>query len=237
AVGAGAGLALGLGLAAAALSLLGGDLGGGYFTGTRPELVFAPKAALVFFGLGLAAALLGSLLPARAAARAQPAVALKVAGDAAGPPSRATAVVALGLLTAGGLAAVLPAVGGVPVFGYVAIALLLAGGVAAMPWLARLLLTPLQRITAPAPPVDLAFKRLWGAPSQAAIALCGVVASTSLMIAMAVMVTSFRGSVDEWLTQILPADVYLRVDPAPGGVDEALQRRPAATPGVGGSER
>src|SRR5690606_10180451 len=90
--------------------------------------------------------------------RAQPAVALKVAGDAAGPPSRATAVVALGLLTAGGLAAVLPAVGGVPVFGYVAIALLLAGGGAARPWLARLLLTPLQRNTAPAP------RRVRGAP-------------------------------------------------------------------------
>src|SRR5690606_8087687 len=88
-------------------------------------------------------------------------------------------------------------------------------------------------VTASAPPVDLAFKRLWGAPGQAAIALCGVVASTSLMIAMAVMVTSFRGSVDEWLTQILPADVYLRVDPATGGFDEALQNRLAAAPGVG----
>src|SRR5690606_36185099 len=49
AVGAGAGLALGLGLAATALSLLGGDLGGGYFTDSQPQLVFAPKAALVFF--------------------------------------------------------------------------------------------------------------------------------------------------------------------------------------------
>ena len=80
-----------------------------------------------------------------------------------------------------------------------------------MPLLARILLAPLQRFTF-AVPAHLASKHLWGAPSQAAIALCGIVASTSLTIAMAVMVSSFRGSVDDWLVQVLPADLYLRVE-------------------------
>ena len=57
-VGAGLGLVLGLALADAALRLLGGDLGGGYFRGVRPRLVFAPGAPpLVFVGLGLVCAL------------------------------------------------------------------------------------------------------------------------------------------------------------------------------------
>lgn len=232
-LGAAAGLLLGLGLAEAALRFLGGDLGGGYFSGERPALVFAPRAAAVFFALGLVAALAGSLFPARTAARAQPAIALKNAGDAVDPRTSPGAIPALVLLAAGGACALLPAVRGLPVFGYLSIALLLAGGVAAMPWLARALLSPLQRLAGLAPSADLALKRLWGAPSQAAIALCGIVASTSLMIAMAVMVASFRGSVDDWLGQVLADDLYLRIEgDARAGFDPDQQVRLAQTPGV-----
>ncbi|HEY4265816.1 MAG TPA: ABC transporter permease [Micropepsaceae bacterium] len=231
-VGAGAGLGLGLLLAQTALRFLGGDLGGRYFSGSKPNLIFAPGAALAFFALGVLAALIGSVLPARDAARAQPAVALKDAGDAADPRSPPGARIAFVLLSAGVAAAFLPAAGGLPLFGYFAIALLLAGGVAAMPLLARLLLAPLQHFAFRVP-AHLASKHLWGAPSQAAIALCGIVASTSLMIAMAVMVASFRTSVDNWLVQILPADIYLRVE----GDDYSafspdVQQRLAATPGI-----
>ncbi len=229
--GAGAGLAVGFGIAATALRLLGGDLGGGYFQGGRPQLVFAPVAAAVFFGLGLAAAILGALLPARAAARAEPAVALKGAGEVWGAPGRISAWTATALLCAGALATTAPAIGGVSVFGYLAIALLLAGGVTAMPWLARLMLTPLSRRDLGSAWAMLAAQRLWGAPGQGALALCGIVASTSLMIAMAVMVTSFRSSVTEWLGQILPADLYVRMDGG-GGLDPQAQTRLATVPGV-----
>jgi putative ABC transport system permease protein len=230
-VGALAGLALGVALAWGGLALLGGDLGGGYFDGPAPQLVFAPRAAAVFVALGLLAALLGSLLPARQAAGVQPAQALKNVGDAIDPRAPPGGRIALALLAAGALAAFAPAVAGLPLFGYASIALLLAGGVAAMPWLARILLSPARRIGLSWPPLDLALKRLWGAPSQAAIALCGIVASTSLMIAMAVMVTSFRGSVDEWLGQVLPADIYLRLEDG-GGFDQRTQTAIAAAPGV-----
>ena len=71
-----------------------------------------------------------------------------------------------------------------------------------------------------------------GAPGQAAVALSGIVASTGLMIAMAVMVTSFRGSVDEWLGAILPADIYLAGATGALPLDRATQTRLAAVPGV-----
>ena len=128
---------------------MGGDLGGGYFSGTRPELTFAPWAALTFLVLGIGAALVGSLLPAREVARAQPAIALKDVGDVADPRARPHAGIALGLLATGVAAAFLPAIGELPLFGYLSIGLLLAGGIAAMPLLARLLLTPLQSSDAP----------------------------------------------------------------------------------------
>lgn len=226
------GLLLGWGLAALALRFLGGDLGGGYFSGTSPELVFAPGAALFFFLLGIMAALAGSFLPARAAARAAPAIAIKQVGDPADPRKSPGVAVALALLALGACAAFLPPVNGLPLFGYISIALLLAGGVAAMPLLARTLLSPLRRFAFPAP-ADLALKHLWGAPGQAAIALCGMVASTSLMIAMAVMIWSFRNSVDAWLVQILPSDIYMRVDSDAGdALTPDVQQRLARIPGI-----
>jgi putative ABC transport system permease protein len=231
-IGAIIGLGLGLGLAAAALHVFGGDLGAGYFSGTRPQLVFAPSAAIIFLTLGVIAALLGSALPAREAAHAAPAIALKDAGEAAESNAQLGGMAAVLLLLAGTGAAILPAVGGLPLFGYLSVALLLAGGVAGMPLLARILLAPLQRFAFTVP-AHLASKHLWGAPSQAAIALCGIVASTSLMIAMAVMVSSFRASVDQWLVQVLPADAYLRVDSDDNsGLAPELQRKLAATPGI-----
>jgi len=233
-VGGAVGVALGFGLAVGVLQILGGDLGGGYFGDARPQLVLTPGAALVFLALGTATSVVGSLAPARQAARAQPAVALKNVGDAVDPSHVPAIWPALVLLAAGGLAALGPAIAGVPLMGYASMALLLAGGVAAMPRLARQLLSLAGKGRATSPPVDLAVKRLWGAPSQAAVALCGVVASTSLMVAMAVMVSSFRGSVEDWLDQLLPADLYLRVTAAGagGGFTPQDQQRLAATPGV-----
>ncbi|QJU59223.1 ABC transporter permease [Sphingomonas sp. AP4-R1] len=232
AAGAIAGILLGYGLAAAVLRLVGGDLGSGYFGGEgQPPLLFSPTAALTFAGLGLAAALIGSLLPAIQAARITPTVSLKMVGDAVDPRRRPAILPAIVLAVIGIMFALLPAVRGVSLFGYGAVGLLLAAGIAAMPWLARALLAPLARKSSKSPVVQLALGRLWGAPSQAAVALSGIVASVGLMIAMAVMVASFRGSVDDWLDQILSADLYLSAD---GGVpfDRAAQQRLAHVPGV-----
>ncbi len=217
------GLLFGYAMAAGALALLGGDLGGGYFGDAPPQLLFAPEAALAFFALGMAAAIGGSVLPALAGARAAPAVALKNAGDALDPRMRPGLMVPLVLAAAGTGAALMPAAARLPLFGYLAIALLLAAGIAAMPALARLLLTPLALRSSGAFSFDLAVQHLRGTPGAAATALSGIVASTALMIAMAIMVTSFRGAVDEWLGDILSGDLYLRTDPGSGGFDPAAQ--------------
>lgn len=236
-LGALLGLALGAVLAALALQILGGDLGGGYFAATRPALRLAPAAALVFLLLGVLVAIVGSLWPALQALQVQAAVALKSGQDASDPRHRPRLRAAALLLPLGALAACAPPVAGLPLFGYAAIAIILAGGIAATPWLARTLLAPWQaaleaRATRTAA-LYLALKRLWGAPGQAAVALSGVVASTSLMVAMALMVASFRGSVDEWMHSILAADVYLRIEGAENaGLNPAAQARLAATPGV-----
>jgi putative ABC transport system permease protein len=129
-------------------------------------------------------------------------------------------------------AAFLPAIGRLPLFGYLAVALVLAGGILAMPWLARTLLTPLGRLDLRSPSFDMAVRRLLGAPSQASIALSGIVASTGLMIAMAVMVTSFRGSVEDWLDTFLSGDLYISGGRTGATFDPETQARLAAVPGI-----
>ena len=227
-----AGLLLGYGLAALGLRLVGGDLGGGYFGGTSPELQFAPAAAFLFLTLGVATAVGGSWAPARAAGKLAPAVAIRQAGELVDPRERPPWRPALLLVVAGAASAFLPAVNRLPLFGYLAVALVLAGGVAAMPWLARALLRPLARIDSRRPAVEMALRRLLGAPSQASTALAGIVASTGLMIAMAIMVTSFRGSVEDWLDTFLSGDLYLSAGRSGAPLDPATQARLAATPGV-----
>jgi putative ABC transport system permease protein len=232
-IGAVLGIALGYGLAMLALHLLGGDLGGGYFAGSRPAAIFPVPAALLFGAMGVAVALAGSVWPALDTLRAEPAVSLKNSGDLGDPRRRPGIRISVALLALGGAAALAPPVWGLPLFGYAAMAALLAGGVAAMPFVASALLAPLQHLKQPGLALDLAVKRLWGAPNQASVALCGIVASTSLMIAMAVMVSSFRGSVEDWLTQVLSSDLYLRIEDADaGGMSVALQDRLTEIPGI-----
>jgi putative ABC transport system permease protein len=237
-LGALLGIALGFALASAALSLLGGDLGGGYFPGVQPRVHFSPAAAVVFFIAGAGVALLGSITPALEAARAQPAAALKAGSEDLALAPLSTPWPALIALILGAICTQLPPLSGLPIFGYLAIVLLLIGSIALMPrsaaWLFSRLSTRWHGVSG-----SLALTRLANAPNQAAIALGGVLASFSLMVAMAIMVSSFRVSVDDWLQQLLSADMYVRVA---GGHESARltereQEAIATLPAVGRAER
>jgi putative ABC transport system permease protein len=232
------GIGGGYALAAVALHFFGGDLGAGYFTGVQPEVIFSPIAALVFFSLGLGVALLGCLAPALEAARARPAVALKSGNDEA-PLARLSRVwPALVCLLGAAALAFAPPIFELPLFGYGAIALLLAGGIGLMPRLAatvfRLLDHRLRRSGARPPILTLALARLANAPGQASIALGGVLVSFSLMVAMGIMVASFRVSVDDWIQHILPADLYVRsaMSGNTGALAPAEQQALARLPGA-----
>jgi putative ABC transport system permease protein len=232
ATGALAGIALGHASAAFVLQRFGAELGGGYFRGLAPSLVLDWPALALFFSLGVLAALLGSLAPALEAARAEPAAALR-AGDEERALRRLQPVwPGLAVLLAGAALTQAGPVRGLPFFGYGAIALLLIGTVMLMPRIAVLgfSVAPLLGPVA----VRIGLAQLRGAPGQAGVSLAAIVASVSLMVSMAIMVASFRQSLDEWLERMLPADLYVRAGP---GSDTAFlspadQRTIAALPGA-----
>jgi putative ABC transport system permease protein len=243
-IGAAAGIAAGYGLAAAALAFFGGDLGAGYFPGVKPTVTFTPVAAAVFFALGLGVALLGCAAPAWEAARARPAIALKSGNDETALERLSRVWPSVLCLAAAAACAFAPPVFELPLFGYFSVAFLLIGGIGLMPRLAASSFRLLDRwhtrraahkpAASPSPVLGLALARLANAPGQASIALGGVLASFSLMVAMGIMVASFRVSVDDWMLHILPADLYVRT--ASGGNTGALgpaeQEAIASLPGV-----
>jgi len=227
-LGVGAGYVLALG----AVRWVGADLGSGYFRGVVPTIAIDAVTLALFAALGVAAAVFGSLVPAIETVRAAPAAALKAGDEQRAFARLRPAWPGVLLIATGALATLLPPVDDLPVFGYVAIALLLLGTLALIPRLTVLLLRVLPRPSAPAP--RLALAQLAGAPGQVTVSLAAIVASVSLMVSMAIMVGSFRHSVDAWLDRVLPAELYFR---AAAGGDTAymtpeFQAAVTAIPGV-----
>ncbi len=239
-VGSLVGLAVGYSFALLAMKLLGGDLGGGFFPGIQPSLHLSPITALIYFAVGLGVTLLGSILPVWEAVRARPAVVLKPGSQDSAMERLLTPWPAMICLSAGILLTQLPPIYELPVFGYLAIALLLIGGIALMPRFAVWVFSFWMRIVNGFisrgqlnAVLLMIFARLANAPNQASIALSGVLASFSLMVAMAIMVLSFRVSVDNWLEHVLPADLYVRAADSgnQGGFQSVEQKAIAALSG------
>jgi putative ABC transport system permease protein len=208
AIGAGLGLVLGYAVARLGLATLGTDLGAGYFRGSAPPLVVRPQEWALFLALGIAAAVAASIGPAREAARVPTAQALK-SGDEPPRTARSHALAALLLLALALIALLLKPVHGLPLPGYVAIALLLIAAVLVTPLICELVYGLLP--TAGAAWRTIAAAQLRGTAARANISVAAILVSFSLMVAMAIMVASFRESLDEWVQRILPADVYVRV--------------------------
>jgi putative ABC transport system permease protein len=202
------GVVLAHGLTALTFRLIGGDLGAGYFRGLAPQLQWEPGLILGYLALGIGAGLAGAWLPAREAARLIPARGLRAGDEAEAYQAPPRWGLTLSLLALAALSCLLPPLDGLPLGGYLAVALILVGAVLALPGITPWAMRPLAGGRGIL--MRLARARLTAAPGQAVVAGAGVVASVALAVSMAIMVSSFRGSLDDWLTQMLPADLYLR---------------------------
>ena len=211
------GLLLGIGIAQGVLGALGGDLGSTPGGGFRPLLVLPPAMTVGYAVLGITAAIAGGLVPAREAARAAIAPALRSGAEEDALQPLGHLAPGLLLIAAATVLVWLPAIGGVSLAAYLAIGCLLIGVIALQPRLAGLAFRPVARwlegsaLGTRWPMLLLAANRLARAPGGAAVGMAGIVASFGLMVAMGTMVGSFRGSLEDWLIRVLPADVYGRV--------------------------
>lgn len=230
-LGAAGGIALGIFIARLGLSALGADLGAGFVSGSAAGLDVHAAEVAVFAVLGIGVAVVGALRPALDAARVPTASALKAGDVTSGETqSHGWTVLIMGALAV--VALLMPAIAGLPLPGFVAIALLLIAAVIGMPSVVRFVLRHAPRMRAV--PYEIAIAQISGTARYATLSVSAIIVSFSLMASMAIMVTSFRDSLDQWTQRLLPADLYLRVGYVgqTSYLDESLVQLMARLPGV-----
>lgn len=229
--GALAGTALGLAGSRAMLERFGYDLGAGFFSTTGNTFAPDARALAIIALLGVLTAAAAALAVTRPLSRLDVAQALKDRQhDLPAPPGGWLLPIAC---AAGALlAAYLPPAGEIPVGGYLSIGLALAAAVMAVSPASRVLL---DRVPAgDAPLRTLAKAQVKSLPGHLSAMVSGIVVSVALTAAMAIMVFSFRVSLDGWLSGVLEADLFARAAPQGDAVvfSPQAQARMAAVAGV-----
>ena len=220
-LGAALGVVLGIVVARAGLAAFGADLGAGYFRGVAPQLaVRSARGAWRSSRSAWRAALVATLGPAREAASVPAAAALK-AGDEAPLAARRHGWIAA---RAGdrrpasrcccrrSRASRCRATRRSPAC--------CSARCSSRP---RCRTWPSTGCRPPGPAwLQIATAQLRGTARRSTVSIAAVLVSFSLMVAMAIMVYSFRNSLDAWMQRILPADLYVRAGSA--GLSELPRR-------------
>ena len=201
------GVVLALACAAGLLRLLNGDLGNSQLHVAGAALGAAPASLFAFTLIGTAIAAAGAWSPARAAAGQAPARALKGGDQGSTFITGKSWIAGLGLLAAGQSSR------GAPHPRIAVLRLCRRRRPSTRRRAARtathgvdLRIAPRTSRVVP----DTALAQLRDNIPLSTLSLASVIVSFSLMVAMAIMVFSFRVSFEDWLGKLLPADLQLR---------------------------
>lgn len=210
--GSAVGVLLGKGIAGGILRIVGRTVNTLYVA-SRPEVIELTAGVIALgIGVGTIFSVLSALHPAIEAARIAPTAMIRPGLQQRVHHGRLLIVTAVVCFVAGGLMSLLPPVGGIAVAGYGAVLLVVAGfsllapaivsgtARAASPLLIRLF-GLVGRLSAVALPASLRRTSIAGAALSLAI---------GMMVAVALMVGSFRETVRIWVNQTVTSDLWLR---------------------------
>jgi putative ABC transport system permease protein len=172
---------------------------------------------LLAFAIALPLGLAAAALPALEASRVRPVEAMRGAQRLAASlhPSRKYLSAAFLLMALGYLFSRLDAIKGLPVFGYFSALALMFGGALLVPHSLSFACRVSGRwIGAVARNVKveakLASANLRGAIPRVSISVAALAVSLAMMVAISIMIGSFRETVSYWLDQSLVADIYAK---------------------------
>lgn len=243
-LGAGGGLvgiALGRLLAGVALRLVATTVNSLYLPAPAAPLELTAAMGVGAVVIGTGTAFLSALPPALETTGILPAEALQQGAHEhqrrlATRRYTWTALLLLGLAAG---AALLPPVGGLPLFGYLSVLLVIAGFSLFMPLLlvtfTRLLDRPLRALLGIEG--SLAARGLAASPARISILTMSLATAVAMMASVAIMVGSFRQTLEVWAEQTLRADLFLKPAAQISGSDTATVppeaiRMVEETPGV-----
>ncbi|MDO9531239.1 MAG: ABC transporter permease [Deltaproteobacteria bacterium] len=206
------GLGLGVGLARGVLAVMTQNLSSLYMPVAAQEVGVQGGLLLQAWGLAVAATLLAAYLPAREAARTQLRAVWHREELEEIIESKAGLIFGWGLvaLVLAGVGAYAKINDGPPWPGFVAAFLILLGFALFTPLAARLLgqgLQPvLRKILGPAG--DLGCRYLAGAMSRSAVSIAALACALGMLIAVTVMIGSFRQTVNDWVSRAISGDIF-----------------------------
>jgi putative ABC transport system permease protein len=207
------GLAGGLLLAQGAVKAVSQTVNSLYVS-TGPAAVHYDAWTLVMSaGVGLLLSMAAAAVPAWEASRTPPAVAMRRGTWGIRQRSRIGLVTGVGVaLLAGAYAAALqPAIDDMPVFGFLAAMLIVVGA----SFLVPLLLLILSRLGKGLGmrlgfPARMATVNLGANVGRHAVAVASLMVGLAMILSVAIMIGSFRSTVQAWVDQTLRADLYVR---------------------------
>ena len=214
------GFAMGRVLADGAVELMARTVEALYVSSAPGDILFTPWAVAVGLAAGIGVTLLAALGPAREAARIPPTEAMAAGRRHYEARLRLRREVgwAFALAAAAWAASQLPPVDGKPLAGYLAALLLIAAAAFATPALVTVMVRAAAPVVRRLLGVEglLASRGLVGSLARTAVLVSTLATAVAMMASVAIMVGSFRETVDLWLDNRLQADLYIR--PAgPGG--------------------
>ena len=183
------------------------------YVGSHADAVaYDPVLFVKALVLGVVAAIVAAAFPAYDAATTPPAITMRAQGFERRRPRWAprAALAGLGLLLLALLCARVPALDGVPVFGYAAGLLIIFGGSLCAPLAVDLLARAGTTFAARRPTLGLAAANLAGAPLRTAVAVASLMIAIGMMVSVAVLVASFRTTIVAWADETLRADLFVR---------------------------
>jgi putative ABC transport system permease protein len=235
------GLLFGTLLARATLGAVSRTLTDLYLLGQARELTLDPATYAAGLGIGLVVALAASLAPALEAAGVPPAITLRQGQliEARRVPIAGLALAGAGLLALALAVALWTVREHQPLGGFVSAFLVLAGGALVAPAAAVGLETvagpPLRRFAGIE--AGLGARHLRESVARTSGVIASIMVAVGMLVALTVMVTSFRHTVDTWVRQTLRGDLYVepvghRLSGNATAIPLPLVREIAALPGV-----
>lgn len=213
-VGGVAGLVLGLFAAEFLVQRVTRTLNDMYFVLTVTRFSVSPVALLRGLLLGIAASLLAALPAALEAASVRPSFAQRRSGLETRARRWVPGLSLLGLVLGAAGTGLMNLPGSGLIIAIAGIFLLLAGYALLTPAALLLLARLLARV--PLTPVRLAVRGVSAALSRTGAATAALAVAVATAVGIGLMVESFRHTVDDWLKQLLPADLYVMRPSEPG---------------------
>ena len=175
------------------------------------HVVWDPLEFARSFAIGVALAVVAAVIPAREAARIAPARTMGSAGFERPIEhfSRRSALAGTVVLVVAGLLAKAPALGGLPVLGYVSGAAIILGGSLCVPLLIELGAAQGRRMLRGAPGL-LAAANFASALRRTSVAVAALAIAIAMVTSVAILVGSFRQTVVTWADEALIADLFVR---------------------------